>query len=72
MGAVQHALGSQQRIWVLLYWALLLVAALPAMDWLARASVPTIIVRKVGTRACTSHQRPLPLQMLALPPSLGL
>ena len=49
--AVQYALLTQQRGRLLLYWAGLLLAALPAMDWLARAShVPTILVRKVSCK----------------------
>ena len=46
--AVRFALASPQRVALLGYWAALLAAALPAMDWLSRARrVPTIIVRKV-------------------------
>lgn len=46
--AVRFALSSPQRVALLCYWAALLAAALPAMDWLSRARrVPTIIVRKV-------------------------
>ena len=46
--AVRFALASPQRVGLLGYWAALLAAALPAMDWLSRARrVPTIIVRKV-------------------------
>ena len=46
--AVCFVLASQQRLWMLLYWAVALALSLPAMDWLARAAVPTIIVRKVS------------------------
>ena len=47
--AVRFALASPRRVALLCYWAALLAAALPAMDWLSRARrVPTIIVRKVA------------------------
>ena len=46
--AVRYALATQQRVQLLLYWAGLLAASLPGMDWLARSSgVQNILVRKV-------------------------
>lgn len=49
--AVRFALATPRRLALLAYWAAVLAAALPAMDWLSRARrVPTIIVRKVGSR----------------------
>jgi hypothetical protein len=46
--ALEFALATRRRVAVLSYWALLLVVALPLMDWVSRGRrVPTIIVRKV-------------------------
>lgn len=46
--AVRFALATPRRLALLAYWAAVLAAALPAMDWLSRVRrVPTIIVRKV-------------------------
>ena len=42
------ALARWRRVALLAYWVVLLVAALPLMDWVSRRrKVPTIIVRKV-------------------------
>jgi hypothetical protein len=51
--ALGFALGSWRRAALVGYWAGLLLAALPLMDWVSRRRrVPTIIVRKVcGLRA---------------------
>ena len=54
--AVQFAVASRQRLGLLLYWAVVLVASLPGMDCLARAPVPTIIVRKVWPKRLNAHQ----------------
>ena len=56
--AVRFALSSPQRVALLGYWAALLAAALPAMDWLSRARrVPTIIVRKVPPPSVLQGER---------------
>lgn len=61
--ALGFAFARWRRIALLAYWVVLLVAALPLMDWVSRRrKVPTIIVRKVrsqrGPALCFSLSLP--------------
>lgn len=53
--ALSFALATHRRVALLVYWIVLLLAALPLMDWVSRGRrVPTIIVRKVSIQLSLS------------------
>ena len=67
--ALSFAFARWRRIALMGYWAALLAAALPLMDWVSRRrKVPTIIVRKVWSMAYERSAATPPLVLVCESP----